>query len=188
MEMPKIAVIPVFDSSTPCVNYNISHIVYQDMLEKIRHDRNLFLLNEEFTFHSVVFMKHFDIEQTCARLPPLYARAYFVVLVQIIQHDVVPYDRQAYPEIYSVEGVQSNSTLMMKARLTILDIRTRKPCILLEEIVNCNHTIPKEWEFYKYLGTEWISPYYLNTPYEQAHRRLADVIVNRVQNVVWNAK
>ncbi len=188
MEMPKIAVIPVFDSSSSCLDWNISYEINQSVLAKIAHDRNLFLLNEEYTFQRVVEMRHFDIEQTIAKLPPLFGRSYFVVLVEIIQHDIVPYERQEHPERFATEGVQCNSTLMMKARLTIVDVRTRNPCILLDEIVNCNQTIPKDCEFYDYRTACWGSPYYTDTPCDRAHRRLAEVIVNRIQNVVWNAK
>lgn len=189
-EMPKVAVVPAFDISYSGVNWNVAYELTQNIREKILCDKNLFLLKEEEMFNRVMKTGHMAFDDTACSIWRLFGKAYFVVLVELFQHDVIPTGREELPILQRTQCDRCSSELLMKARLTILDVREFKPCIILEEIVNCNQLIPKDYEFWNYARTPWNSPFtecYKETPYCAAHKRLAEVIVNRVQNVVWMA-
>lgn len=186
IDMPRIALVPLFDSSNQCLDWNISYEITLAMRQKILDEQNLFLLDSHPTFIRIANIGHMSLDETCAKIRPLFGRACYVCLIDIIQHDIVPYERQSNPEICCKEGFCCNNTLMMKARLTILDVQKSPTCIILEEIVSCNQTIPKEEEFRNYKVDCWGSDDYADSPIDKAHRRLAEVLAHRIQDIVWN--
>jgi hypothetical protein len=185
--MPKVVLIPVFDCSNHPLFWNVSSELTDLIRSNLLNDNGVFLYDEDRTFEKVLETRHVSLEETQRRIKYYFGKASFVVLVDLLQHDMIPYERYFQPECEKKPHGYCSGTLMQKARLTILDVRERTPCVLLQEIINCNQYIPKEFEFFSYQRSFPGLVCYEDSPAGKAHYRLANVIATRIENVVWSA-
>jgi len=188
LDRPKIVLIPVFDSSNPNVNWNVSYELTRSILDKLACDNNLFVYKEIHTFNYVLRKGHMSLEDTMDSIRPLFGRSDFVILLELQQHDVLPYERESNPELVKQEWFTCNTTLQQRLRMVVLDVRCRPAKFILEETICNNQTIPKAWEFYSPNLTPWGSDAYDTSPVGCAHHRLAQVAADYIETVVWSLK
>ena len=106
-----------------------------------------------------------------------------VVMTELLEHRVIPYKRQTIKPLYSVQG-EASSVLMMKVRLKIVDMRSGKPRVLLQEILRSNHMIPRAAEGIDYTQLVWGTRIYLKSPLGAAHARLERDLAKRIKDYV----
>lgn len=112
----------------------------------------------------------------------------FVVLMEVIDHQEVPYTRGKFKPLYPVKG-EVSTVLMITARLKVVDLRSEEPKVVLQEIVHSNHQVQtgKAIEFMDYANTGWGTNLYRSTPVGMAHARLErDVAVQATDYILFS--
>lgn len=105
----------------------------------------------------------------------------FLVALELLEHDVVPYADQALSPAFPAEAQWCSSVLAMKVRLRIIDLRFECPRILKQEIICSNYLIPREAERVDYFKMHWGKELFPTTPWGIAHERLVHKLVHTVE-------
>ena len=184
----KIAIIPVFDDSNPNLEWNVSYELTQEIRDKIKRDNHFFLLDEDQTFRKVLRTRHMSLDEMVDLIWPVFGRADYVILLELIQHDVLAYERESHPEICTREDFCCNNTLQQKIRISVLNVQWRPKKLILEEMITLSSTIPKECEFWDYRSFGLGSVYYPETPIAKAHQHLAERVAEYIETVIWSLK
>lgn len=187
---PCVAILPVRDCAKGNLAWDLSEEITSTVKCRIRDNASLFLLSEKSVDKTLGRIPNADYFSRDLSFAREFVNCEYVVVMEIIEHSILPYERGRFSPLYpSSAGSRCNSVLAIKVRLRIIDIRDEdRPCIVLQEIVESNHMIPREREFYDYSRDQWGSNEYLLSPFGQAHQRLAKDLVNRIENITWSAK
>jgi hypothetical protein len=187
-KVPRVMILPIFNSTSQNVDWNVADEIDEEIRDQIFENNSLYLVHQDETILRNFYVHDFSLEETCWKVHGICSKIDYVVLVDIVKHEVVPNERLSLEEDEQTNTLHScASVLLMKARLTIMDMRGDSPAILVQEMISSNQLIPKEYEFWNYKKHGWGSCSYTDSPMDKAHRRLADVIVRRLENIACNA-
>jgi hypothetical protein len=183
-EKRDLAALVIFDTSCHGLPWNVRQELAQEIRkELVLHDK-VPLVDEDTAFDSLLHTQYLSFDEAAEHCGEMFEGASYAVLVELIHHDILPTEREALSQTDQWYTKRCASTLSMRARLTILDLRTPDHEIALQETLSSNHYIPKEFEFWNYSKFSWNNASYCDTPICQAHQRLADLIVHRIESVV----
>jgi hypothetical protein len=105
----------------------------------------------------------------------------FLVLMELVKHDTVPYNKEHFPHITSRRSSECHSVLELGVRLRVLDLRSEEPRIVLQEFVECDQLITKRAAQIDYSLLDCESKSYHDTPLALAHQVLAQEIAEKVE-------
>jgi hypothetical protein len=109
----------------------------------------------------------------------VFAKEQFVVFLELLEHqEVAAYktaknNKQAAP-----------ADLNMSVRIRILDLRSNRPQIVLQEIVHDSHHIPKQFSRANIDQIPWGKENYHVTPLGMAHIALTKELVSRLEDYI----
>ncbi len=180
---PQVALIPVVDHAQHNVPWNVSEELTAGMRHRLMEQGVVYMSSE----HQVRSLSDRTEDADLFGKDLSWARQYsphdFVVLVELIDHRKVPYERQKVRPVYPADG-EVSSVLMMKARLKVVDIREEMPKVILQQIVHSNHLIPKNRDGLNYHEIPWDDEVYKGTPLGMAHARLERDIVGQLEHYI----
>ncbi len=113
-----------------------------------------------------------------------YQQADYLIALELIEHDIVPFEREKVPASYPAQSHYCSSMLQMKLRLRIISLNCQNPRVILQEIFTSNSIIPKNAENVDYERLRWGTPGYQSTPIAQAHKRLIRDLTYRIETVI----
>lgn len=156
--------IPIFNSSEQTTPWNVSDELTQMMKE-------MKCKNTHFTVNETARWMNFD--EACQGMS-VDIQADFVVVADLIQHSVIPFEVQ----------MNNSSMLLMKVHLVIFDLRHYEPRVIFDQIVSTTHSIPSKYAFWNYSKNTPGSYHYEETPMSQAHVSLATILIEKIQEHV----
>jgi hypothetical protein len=186
-EVTVIALAPFINSSTQDLPWNVSDELNQLIRDKLASEKKSILLQDEATFNFFLQINPMTFDNLCHAVPESSGNINFVVVVDLLQHDLLPIERHSLPECEQTRREHCSSLLMMKAKLAIIDVRESCSKVILEETISSSQLITKDYEFWNYSKNCKGSYNYPKTPYSQAHNYLANVLVDKIQNAVETA-
>lgn len=178
---PAMVILPIQDKSDSGLCWDVAKEVDQYLRYKMMDDGNLYLLTQTPSSTS----DHFGNDLSFAQNFP---QSEFVVAMEVMEHKVVPYEPGKITPIYPIHNRQCDDVLMMKVRVRIIDVRCEKPTVVLQEIVQSNHMIPRDKGNLDYTSYQWGSDPYMRTPLALAHQKLAYDLVNRIETIVCGVR
>lgn len=182
-DAPKVVILPLFDSSNHTLTWNLSHELTKELRSRIIDDRIICILDDETTFNSVLKVRRVSPEDCLNEIGTQFCQAQFVVLLDLVQHDVAHHERLLMDPCEICDEMRLAATLMMKVQITVVDVREPSPLIVLQEYMNCNYRIPPRYEFCCYCHPYKCEEWYLDTPCDQAHKCLCKQIADRIEQV-----
>ena len=161
-------------------------------------------LSEEFTSeiqrrlikHSVVYLNSVDMPEHLRQklekedsimlskddFHELSAQNDFVVLLELIDHSEEPFRQAQTGEQYMDQTV--DRVLNIKMRVKVADLRASQPKIVLQEILQINHLIPRDAAGVNYDRVVWGSDAYPATAYGRAHAKLERDLSKQIENYI----
>jgi hypothetical protein len=186
--LPSIVLIPAFDSSAQTLEWNVAYEITEEIRQSILSIDGILLLNEDGTMIQVQKTGHSSLQDTLDHIYRCHGQAHYAVLIDILKHDAIR-DTTPMPScIYPVEQPATFGSLIIQARLCIADISLPNAQIILDEIVNSHQRIPPDFQYRNYHKYGWNHKGYENSPLDKAHRRLAEVIADRVESAIRNGQ
>jgi len=184
-----LAALVVFDTSCHGLPWNVSSELTQEIRKGIALHNKVPLIDENTVFDSLVRTQILSFDEMAKHCGEIFREtASHVVFVELMHHNILPMERQALAQFDQTYVKRCASNLLMKVRLTIFDLRMPEPEIALQETLNCNQFIAKEFEFWNYSKFSWGCESYEETPICQGHQRLADLIVHRIESLMGEIK
>ena len=177
---PVVAMLPVICSYLPW-----------DLTEEFSSEIQRRLIN-----HSIVYLNSVDtpehlrqklekedsVRLTKGDFHELSAQNDFVVLLELIDHSEEPINHAQTGEEQMSQTV--DRVLKMKMRVKIVDLRTSLPKIVLQEILEVNHLIPRDAVGIDYERVVWGSDAYPATAYGRAHAQLERDLSKQIENYI----
>jgi len=107
----------------------------------------------------------------------------FVVFMELIEHDEVP---SANTKSIALES--ASAQLNMTVRVRVIDLRGEEPQIVLQEMIQDSHFIPKQFTKSNFYQVPWGKESYNISPLGLAHAQLSKEIATRLEDYILLAK
>lgn len=182
---PRVALVPVFDSSKSDVPWSLSQELTQGMRYKIMDHGDLYLLSREELGPCLSKMSNLNVMGSDFSFLQNFDNTDFVVLMDLFQHEVIPPKKNV--KIVPGQINPGCYTLNLKMRIRIFDIRSCQPEVVLQEIISQECAVPSDISK-KMQSVPYGSEAFSRTCYGQAHQVLVDKAVRRIEEASWGAK
>ena len=178
---PIVAVVPVLDRSRHELSWNVSHELTAAIRQRLAQHETLYLLDEDQVYAMTRKAAHaqdpFGLET--AWIKKGYPQNEFVSFFELVDHQEIPFSTEE----------DSPAVLNVSMRVRVIDLRGETPQIVLEEIVEQSHHIPKQFTRNQVNQVPWGDEMFAISPLGIAHEKLCQELASRVEDyILWNCK
>ncbi len=176
---PVVAVLPMTDCSNAGLCWDVGEELTKGIKDNLVDRGELFLVSDQtIAKWQPKGCNYFGADLNFAKG---CGRAQYVVALELIEHEVIPYKRDEITPLYPCHQRSCNSVLLMKVRVRVIDVRCEKPVVVLQEIFPSNHMIPVDRENVDYRECCWGTEAYDRSAFGGAHARLVRDIAQRIE-------
>lgn len=182
---PVVAIVPLIDrTSNPDISWSLSEELTTGLRRQLQQRDKLYLLSEQKMHALTKNLKDsydpFGIDVSWAK--QVFAKEQFVVFLELLEHDEVAAYKTNQNSTQSAPSAPAD--LNMSIRIRILDLRSNRPQIVLQEIVHDSHHLPKQFTKAHFDQIAWGKENYHVTPLGMAHAALTKEVVSRVEDYI----
>lgn len=178
---PTVAFVPVVDSTSFDHPWSLSEEFSTLITNCINKRKTLYLPQElDTSFEFSYDQNLFDTDLTWMKKE--FSKHEFVILVEFLKHEKVPLMKRDVP-LYEL-----SSNLEMCVRVRIVDLRKEKPQIILQEKLSDSYFFSKNLLPIDYQQVTWGTDGYESTPLANAHKQIAEELVDRMNDYILLAK
>lgn len=174
---PSVVMLPIQDKSDSGLKWNLSDELNQNMTYRLLDSGNLYVLQGNVSADTDCFSRDLNFAKQGNK-------ADFVVAMELIEHRTEPYERGKITPLYLIHNRECDSVLLMKMRVRIIDTRSQQPVVVLQEIHQSNHMLPRDRDNIDYSSCHWGMDPYNRTPVALGHQKMMDDISARVERVI----
>lgn len=184
---PNVCLLPIEDHSDSQMPYNLASRLNEKIRKQIMQDGRLFIpqkLSIEKKLHEIKETYRDTNLVATSDLQPflLFQPAHFVIVLDLIEHRLVPYQRGKIKPIYLADIPQDQAAvLQMKMRLRVVDIRGGTPRVVRQELIESNHMV--DMLAYEEACKSVGKPTFGSTQLAIAYARLCDDIVAKIEQL-----
>lgn len=178
---PVVSVIPVIDSTNYDLSWSLSEEFTSMIKSNILAKGSLYLPNINYS----IPYNHHPFSNDLNWIKNSFPSNEFVVFLELIQHENDPIRKNFHKESSIADG---GMNLNMAMRIRILDLRSEKPQIVLQEVIKDSYYLSKNFVMDDYKRIQWGNKDYLTTPMGLAHGQISKDIVERINDYVTLAK
>jgi hypothetical protein len=170
---PVVAVGTVIDSTSYDLPWSLSEELTHLVQKQLSTNQNIFLAS---TDEIDEFLTNSDnpFDANVSWMKDRFEPNEFLVFLELINHNELKKD--------------SITNLDMTVRIRIVDVRTKKPRVILQECLKDNYYIAKGSIKEDYQSTVWGSNEYDNSRMGMAHKQLAKDIADRISDYIALSK
>ena len=180
----KVALIPMMDRSGKDLPCDASEQFTRGIRYEMMDHAKLYLLPQEQVSQRVASLGKFDFFIKDQTLSDLFCDVDFIILMELVEHDLA----SGAKDECTKQEYCCYDRVLMKIRVRVLDVRRRCPVIVLQEVIPCNYQIPCAKQDMR-VGTPCVDhPEYRLSPAGQAHQRMINSVVERLECVIQGAR
>jgi len=171
---PKVALIPVVDSSKSGLTWDMSRELSEGIYYELMNSGQIYVMQPQEIGPIWNQRGSIDFFAPDMSFAKDFACADFVVAMELVDHTVKSVD-------------SCNRVLTLNMRLRVMDVRYDKPRVVLYELVKADYqaAIPSNDVTG---GASWGDRGYSLTPCAKCHQRMIDNVAARLEQVLWSAK
>lgn len=182
---PYVTIVPMLDSTSYDIPWSLSEefsTTIKSRLSKlgglcIAKDRDIQLTSDENPFDTNI-----------SWLKKVFNSDEFIVFLELVEHEDVPVAKTLKDPSKLNEFRRSSSNLNIAVRLRIVDVRTEKPKILLQEIIKDSFYMANSIDKADYNKVSWGTEEYNTSPLGIAHAQFSKQLIERIYDYVMLAK
>lgn len=180
---PIVAMLPVVNRVENYLSWDLSQEFSSEIQRRLINDSVVYLnsvempekLRQKLEKSDSVMLKKDDFNE-------LAAQNDFVVLLELIEHSEMPFYQSQLNEDLADRTI--DRVLNMKMRVKITDIRSSEAKVVLHEILEVSHLIPRDTGIVDYGRVVWGSDSYPATAYGRAHARLEKDLSKQIEKYI----
>ncbi|SCA62987.1 hypothetical protein SCG7109_AG_00230 [Chlamydiales bacterium SCGC AG-110-M15] len=184
---PSVALVPLINHTETELPWDISKEITLGTREYLLKKNSLYLSTPDETDSDLIGVQDINLLDDDLEMANRFHPNDFVVLMELIKHEELPYVRQAIKPVYPASG-KIAYVLSMMIRIKVLDIRGDEPKVVLREIVRSNHLIPEALSQVHPEARPWGSVSYYHSPLGMSHRRLERDLAQRLETYISSAQ
>ena len=181
---PIVAVVPVMDQSRHELSWNVSQELTSAIRGRLAQHGSLYLLSEDQVYEMTRKSNQksdsgrdpFSMET--AWIKKGYPGNEFVAFFELLDHHEL--------SIASPNSTQEESPaeLTLSMRVRVFDLRGEAPKIVLEEVAQQSHHIPKQFTKSQFNQVPWGDEMFDISPLGIAHQKLCQELASRVEDYI----
>jgi hypothetical protein len=181
---PIVAITSVIDHSRHELSWNISKELTRAIRQQLVQHNQLYLLSEDQIYALSRKAPQEDAFGTeTLWIKKAYSQNEFVAFFELMDHRETP--------LPTAEGAQNNAEnnespaqLNISMRVRVFDLRGEQPKVVLQEIVEQSHHIPKQFTQNQLNQVPWGDETFEISPLGLAHEKLCQEISSRVEDYI----
>lgn len=174
---PVLAIAPVIDTTMFDLPWSLSEELTATVVQKVGKSGKIFISSrEDDTYTSNPFGVQLDW------MKKTFEDQEFVAFLELVKHEAVP-SREG-----ETSTQESSVSLEMALRLRVIDLRSARPSIVLQETIRDNYFVPKELCPSDYNVIAWGTEDFNKSPMGIAHAQLLEQAATRISDYVLLAK
>lgn len=138
---PHVAMIPIINSLDEKLPDDFAEMFTQSARYEMMNNSILYLFSEDEISTDLARCPNKGFFTQDLSFAKAFTEAEFVVAAELIEHQVIPYEKDKAAILGLKNASSGNLILIMKLRLRIIDVRKEKPRIILQEIMASNHRV-----------------------------------------------
>jgi hypothetical protein len=179
MTRPIVAVVPVMDKSRHELPWNVSKELTVEIRQRLSQHGRLYLMSEDQVYamsrRASERPDPFGLETDWIKKG--FPQNEFVAFFELIDHKEIPLNE---PELLAEE---SPAELNVSIRVRVFDLRGQEPKIVLQEIVQQSHHIPKQFTQNQSIVL-WGDEMFDISPLGIAHEKICQELAGRVEDYI----
>lgn len=178
---PVVAIVPVFDNSESGLGWDLSDELTYSLTSRLATRNKIAVVDPQRARIKTRKLKsiHNPFGNDLSWLKQAFASEDFIVFLELIEHREYLKD---VPEASLPENRAAELELGMRVR--ILDLRGNQPKIVLQEIIQDSHFIPKQFTSYNFDQSPWNSEGFNISPVGIAHTLLIKELCSRIEDYI----
>lgn len=184
---PQVAVVPVYDKSQSQMPWNLSHELSEAFTEKISSSKR-FYLTKDFDMLALSHLRTSEVNPFLDDIDwigEVETGTEFIVFLELVEHRLIP--NGSGKGFISTRLFQSHN-LDMTMRIKVIDIRSKKPRVVLQEIVEDTYYIPWKFSNLTYKKGSWNNSAFSLSPIGLAHGKMVKKVTGQVEEYILLAK
>jgi hypothetical protein len=109
-----------------------------------------------------------------------FEKEQFVVFLELIKHEEI----LKKPNAQEIDPKSCSADLLLSMRIRIFDLRKEQPQVVLQEIVNGSHFIPRQFTTINFEQTPWGDDNFNFSPLGLAHWEFTKEIASRIEDYI----
>jgi len=179
---PIVAIVPILDHSRSDLNWNVSQELSQTIRKRLVSKNQLYVVGEDAfaSKASRALSSHDPFELETAWVRKTFSPNEFVVFMELIDHSETPLISTEIPN----EPQEAPAELTLSVRVRVFDLRDKTPKIVLQEIVQQSHHIPRQFTKANFNQVPWGDETFDVSPLGIAHDMLCKELASRVEDYI----
>lgn len=172
---PTVAIVPVIDNSHSGLSWNVSQEFTEEISNNIAKRNKFFVANQSSVNAVTHQLKESDnpFSNDYSWVKKNFKDNEFVVFLELVEHNeaLLKKDHETGP-----------ADLQMAMRIRVFDVRGERPRVILQEIVQKSHYIPKFFTRTLAFQPDWQEEGYSISPMGMAHAEFSSYVSKRIQH------
>jgi hypothetical protein len=175
---PIVSFIPVIDNSKSDLNWNVSQELSKAIRARLAQKNQVYMVGEEpvAALAEKALSAHDPFELDTSWVRKAFPQNEFVVFTELMEHNEVP--------VNAKDAQDSPALLTLSVRVRVFDVRQKTPKIVLQEIVEQSHHIPRQFTKTNFKQVPWGDEAFDVSPLGIAHDQLCKEIATRVEDYI----
>jgi hypothetical protein len=179
LNRPIVAVVPIINTSRTDLTWDVSEELSQAVRQRLAQKDHLYLMGKD-TVTSMAkkcFQAHDPFGVDTAWVKKSFPQNEFVVFMELMEHHEMP--------IYPAKDIQDSPTeLAIAVRVRVFDVREQTPRVVLQEVVQQIHHIPRQFNKANFHQVPWTDEMFETSPLGIAHDALCKEIAGRIEDYI----
>ncbi len=181
---PIVSFVPVIDNSKSDLNWNVSQELTKAIRERLTQKNQVYMIGQQPVEAQAekALSAHdpFDIDTAWVRRS--FPENEFVVFMELMEHNEVP--------VMTKDPQDSPALLTMSVRVRVIDVREKTPKVVLQEIVQQSHHVPRQFTKANFSQVpqasqvSWGDEAFDVSPLGIAHDQLCKELATRVEDYI----
>jgi hypothetical protein len=171
---PIVSFVPVVDHSRSNLNWDVSRELSIAIRERLAQKNQLYMIGEEpvAALAQKALSAHDPFDGDISWVRRSFPENEFVVFMELMDHHEVPLTAKE----------DSPAELELSVRVVVVDVRDKTPKVVLQEIVEQSHHIPRQ--FTQANQVVWEDETFDVSPLGIAHGQLCKELATRVEDYI----
>ena len=189
-----VTLTPVYDYQNIQLPWNLAEDLTDMIRARLMNKSNVFIANapvikkDEEEIVPITLVEHHDENKSLTihdeNLKVKFPGSEFVVFMELAEHSIHP--KQENDTF--IDKITPSHALDLAMRIRVYDLRGEVPKVILQEIVEQRHLLPKQFAKLDYDSAIWGKKTYSISPMGFAHTQFAKEVSSRIENYLILAK
>ncbi len=181
---PVVAIVPMVDRTVNTIPWSLSEEMTSAIYQRIAHKDNLYLVNQQKVAanQKKIHTANNPFATNIDWVKKTFKDNEFVVFLELLEHEESPVNAK---KTSSLENCSAE--LNTSIRVRVIDLRSKEPKVILQELIHDAHYIPKQFTQTNFYQVPWGEEGFEISPLGLAHEQMTKELASRIEDYILQA-